>query len=136
MNQTSSIHKNSELEAVWNSFSIKSDMVICKRIMDPSPEQAQASLERAICLSQEYKIKKYLVDARGTLPPRAELRKTLRGLMQNLIGHFDSIAVVIDENPTMKVSAHFLFHKHEVTDQTHFELCTTIADGQRFLSRF
>lgn len=123
-------------QAVLNSFSIEEDMVICKRIMDPTPEQAQISLKQAIHLAQEHSVKKYLVDARGTNPPRAELRKTLRGIMQHLIGHFETIVVVIDEYPSMQVSAQFLFHNHEISSKTQFEICTTIDEGKAFLAQY
>lgn len=135
MVKTLTTQTNPTTQMVLNSFSVEEDTVVCKRIVNPTPEQAQISLDQAIYLAKAYGIKKYLIDARGTMPPNAELRKTLRTFMEKLIGHYDTIVVVIDEHSPMKVSAQFLFHNHEITHQTRFELYTSIDEARAFLSR-
>jgi len=133
MVQTFIRETNPAVQAVLNSFSVEENVIVCRRIIDPTPEQAQISLNQAIYLAEAYNIKKYLVDARGTRPPNAELRKTLRTFMEKLIGHYETIVVVIDEHSPMKVSAQFLFHNHDITLKTRFKLYTSIDEAIDYL---
>ena len=126
----------SDFSEVLKSLSVDSGVILCNRLSDPTPEQAKFSVERAVWLSNDSGIKKYLVDARHTLPPNAQLRKTLREFICRFIGHFEAMAIVIDENPTSFVSAQFIFHNHELPDNMHFRLCTTMEEGRDFLSQF
>lgn len=80
-------------------------------------------------------LNKYLIDARGTLPPTAELRQVLRQFLNHFIGHFDAMVIVIDENPTLKVSTQFIFHNHDIPDNMQFQVCTTVEDGMSFLEK-
>ena len=121
---------------VLRSLSIDSDVIVCNRLSDPTPAQAKFSVEHAIWMSCDSGIKKYLVDARQTLPPNAELRKALREFIRYFIGHFEAMAIVVDENPTSYVCAQFIFHNHELPDNMHFRLCTTIEEGRKFLNQF
>ena len=125
-----------DFNAVLRSLSVDSGVILCNRLADPTPEQAKFSVERAIWLSNNSGIRKYLVDARHTLPPNAQLRKTLREFICCFIGHFEAMAIIIDENPTSYVSAQFIFHNHELPDNMHFHLCTTMEEGRQFLSQY
>ena len=46
------------------------------------------------------------------------------------------MAIVVDENPTSYVCAQFIFHNHELPDNMHFRLCTTMEEGRQFLSQY
>ena len=86
-------------------------------------------------MAQSNGLNKYLIDARGTLPPNAHLRKALRELINCFIGHFEAMVIVVDDNPTLQVSAQFIFHNHELPENMHFKMCTTMEEGRQFLSQ-
>ena len=123
------------INEVLRSLSIESDIVFCKRISTPTTAQVKFSIEHAIHMAQTNGLKKYLIDARGTLPPSATLRKALRELINCFIGHFDAMVIVVDENPTLQVSAQFIFHNHELPENIHFKMCTSMEEGLQFLSQ-
>lgn len=121
--------------AVLNSLSLDSGVVVCKRISEPTHEQVKFSIAQAIQMAKDNNLNKYLIDARGTLPPTAELRQVLRQFLNHFIGHFDAMVIVIDENPTLKVSTQFIFHNHDIPDNMKFEVCTSVEDGMGFLEQ-
>ena len=125
----------SDMEEVLNSLSIIGDVVRCQRISEPTPAQIKFSIEEAIRMARENELTKYIIDARGTFPPNAELRQVLRQFLSFFIGHFDAMVIVIDENPTLKVSTRFIFHNHDLPENMHFHICTSEAEGMAFLEK-
>jgi len=135
MNESNQTKYTADQQTVLNSLTIEAGVVVCKRISEPTHEQVKFSIAQAIRMAKEQNINKYLIDARGTLPPNAELRQVLRQFLNHFIGHFDAMVIVIDENPTLKVSTKFIFHNHDIPDNMQFEVCTTVEDGMSFLEQ-
>lgn len=121
-------------QQVDQSLSIVEGVVQCQRISEPTPQQIQYSIQRAIEMAEQFKAHKYLIDARGTLPPTAELRQVLRLFLKNFVGHFEAMAVILDENPTLQVSTKFIFHKHDVPENMRFQVCQSVDEGMLFLN--
>ncbi len=122
-------------QQVEQSLSLVEGVIQCQRISEPTPQQIQYSIQRAIEMAQQFEADKYLIDARGTLPPTAELRQVLRLFLKNFVGHFEAMAVILDENPTLQVSTKFIFHKHDIPENMRFQVCQSIDEGMRFLNQ-
>jgi hypothetical protein len=136
MEFTMNTHGNeNEIAEVHSSLTIVDDVIHCKRIQNPTPFQIQYSIQKAIEMAHKEDLHKYLIDARATLPPSAQLRQVLRKFLNCFVGHFDSMVVVLDENPTLQVTTQFIFHNHEVPDNMHFHICKTIEQGLEFLEQ-
>ncbi len=127
-------NRTAEMSEVNASLSVVNGTVHCKRISKPTAFQIQYSIQRAIELANTQNLRHYLVDARGTFPPSAELRQVLRKFLSNFIGHFDVVVVVVD-NPTLRVSTKFIFHNHEISELMNVHICETVEDGLEYLSQ-
>ena len=126
-------NRTAEMSEVNASLSVVEGTVHCKRISKPTAFQIQYSIQRAIEMANEQGIRHYLIDARGTFPPSAELRQVLRRFLSNFIGHFDVVVIVVDE-PTLRVSTKFIFHNHEISEQMKVHICESTEDGFKYLA--
>ena len=125
-----------EYNEVLNSLSIRSDFIFCSRLSNPTMEQARFSTEHALWMAQENNIRKYLMDARGTLPPNAELRRAIREFINLFIGNIEAMVIVIDQHSNTQVRTQFIFHNHDLLQNMRLHICTTIEEGLEFLSQY
>ena len=128
--------QNEDYSEVLNSLSVDADLIFCKRLTDPTMDQAKFSTDHAVWMAKDHGIKKYLMDARNTTPPNAELRRALRDFINLFIGQFEAMAIVVDQHPNSQVRAQFIFHNHDLPQSMHFRICSTIEEGRAFLSQY
>ena len=129
-------HHSDEYNEVLNSLSVHSDFIFCNRLTNPTMEQARFSTEHALWMAKENNVRKYLMDARGTLPPNAELRRALRDFISSFIGNIEAMAIVIDQHSNTRVRTQFIFHNHDLLQNMRLHICTTIEEGREFLSQY
>ena len=100
-----------EIKAVVDSLSIiDNSIILCKRISEPTLFQIQYSIELTKEMALEHNIRMYILDARGTIAPNAQLRQGLRTHVATFADVLDYLLIAVGDDPTLKISSAFIFH--------------------------
>ena len=100
-----------EIKTVVDSLSIvDNSIILCKRISEPTLFQIQYSIELTKEMAREHNIQMYILDARGTIAPNAELRQGLRTHVATFADVLDYLYIAVGDDPTLKISSAFIFH--------------------------